>query len=245
LLKPSDEARRPEDRFALAKVVEMAVSIAQGSQASYRSLDPTPLGSRSDRDLRARVKLEDDLIGNIMANLQDQQKLSEKAVMGAIEQMNKNFQQVQQQLQQNNNRQVPVVQNFPSQSYQPQGPRPSMMLRPSAKPHDNCFYCGEEGHMRDECEHRHEHIRKGWVTLDAKGRTLLPDGRPIPFASNSTQRMRIESLNGAARVEKTSAGVSQNLVMGRPGILQLSHAVATPAPQHQGEIEDEFEEGFR
>ncbi len=241
LLKPSDKARRPEDRFALAKVVETAVSIAQGSQASYGSLDPTPLGSRSDRDLRARVKLEDDLIGNIMANLQDQQKLSEKAVMGAIEQMNKNFQQVQQQLQQNNNRQVPVVQNFPSQSYQPQGPRPSMMLRPSAKPHDNCFYCGEEGHMRDECEHRHEHIRKGWVTLDAKGRTLLPDGRPIPFASNSTQRMRIESLNGAARVEKTSAGVSQNLVMGRPGILQLSHAVATPAPQHQGEIEDELE----
>jgi hypothetical protein len=248
LIKPSDEIRRPEDRFALDKIVETAVSIAQGSQASYGSLDPTPLGGQSERNLRAKMKLEDDLVGNILANLQDQQRNSEKTVMGAIEQMNKNFQQVQHQLQQNNSRQAaythqaPVVQNFPNQSYQPQGSRQPMTFKPMNNAAGNsCFYCGEEGHMRDECVHRNEHALKGWITIDGRGRTLLPDGRPIPFASNTTQRVRVEALNGAARVEKPSAGVSQNLMMGRPGILQLSHAITTPAPQHQGEIEDELE----
>ena len=33
-------------------------------------------------------------------------------------------------------------------------------------PKGNCFYCGEVGHMQDDCEHRKKHIRLGWIVIE-------------------------------------------------------------------------------
>jgi len=93
----TDKKRRPEDRFLLDKVIETATTIACGMQASYGASDSGSSNSDNDRrEMRAYIKTEHDEIGNTLAQLQDQQKLTEKHFLMALEQMNKSLQQVVQ-----------------------------------------------------------------------------------------------------------------------------------------------------
>ena len=120
--------------------------------------------------------------------------------------------------------------------------------------------------MRDECPHRNKHLQDGWIIIDDLGKTVLPNGRPIPITGGPTQKLRVDALN-------KSTSTSQNLTMapGWPGVIQLSQTL-TPQPRIQNQsdiendlakfdlndlvqyistrsgkgitIEDEFEEGF-
>ena len=245
--KDKEKDRRPEDRFALDRVMEIAWNIATGSQANYGSKE----GSSSDYYETERpaarnnkVKFEDDQMENMIANLQDQQKISEKHMLGAIEQLTKTFQQTQQamlnsQRQSNFAHQAPVpapMQSYANPGYQNpmSGPRVMNRFRPFNNTHGNCcFYCGEEDCMRDRCPHRAKHIQDGWVIVDELGRTKLPDGRPIPITGGPTQKARVEALN-------KSGATSQNLVLtpGRPGVIQLAQSLA---PQHVMQTQSDIE----
>ena len=247
--KEKEEDRRPEDRFSLDRVMEIAWNIATGSQADYGSKETSsPDYYEAERPVRNnKVKFEDEQMENMIANLQDQQKISEKHMLGAIEQLAKTFQQTQQamlnsQRQSNFAHQVPVptpMQNYANPGYQNpmSGPRVMNRFRPFNNTHGNCcFYCGEEDCMRDRCPHRAKHIQDGWVIIDDMGRTKLPDGRPIPITGGPTQKARVEALN-------KSGATSQNLVLtpGRPGVIQLSQSLAPqPVMQTQADIENDL-----
>jgi hypothetical protein len=234
--------RRPEDRFPLDKIIATAVNVARGMQATYGTSDSSSSSGESDRrEMRSYIKAEQDEIGNTLAQLQDQQKISEKHFMSALEQMNKNLQQV---IQSNNNQPATPVYHAPAPMYQNQGYQPQV---PAARQRNsfipsgntsNCFYCGEEGHMKDDCTHRAKHIEKGWIIIDARGRPLQPDGRSIPFSGGPTTKIRVEALNGI-RSDQPVASNSQSLI-GRPGVLQLSHSMAYQIPD-QRQIEEELE----
>ena len=43
--------------------------------------------------------------------------------------------------------------------------------------------------MKDDCPHRHEHVEKGWIIIDARGRPTQPDGRMIPFSGGPTAKI--------------------------------------------------------
>ena len=243
--KDENKERRPEDRFSLERVMEVAWNIATGSQAnnsrSYSETEP----ERTTRS-SGRVKFEDDQMENMLANLVDQQKISAKHLLGAIEQMNKNFQQSQQTIQNMQRQstfahQAPVhapVQNY-APSYPPPLTAPRIMnrFRPFSNTNGNaCFYCGEEGHMRDECPHRGKHLQDGWIVIDDLGKTVLPNGRPIPITGGPTQKTRVDALN-------KSTSVSQNLTLApsRPGVIQLSQThPPQPKIQNQSDIENDL-----
>ena len=153
----ADKERCPEDRFPLDKIMEMATIIAHGMQASYGTSDSGSSNRDNDRrEMRTYVKTEHDEIGNTLTQLQDQQKLTEKHFLTALEQMNKSLQQVVQT--QNSQQAMPTYQ-VPTPMYQNQGYQPQM--QPACQrglyiPNGNnsaCFYCGEEGHMKDDCPH--------------------------------------------------------------------------------------------
>jgi hypothetical protein len=166
--------------------------------------------------------------------------------MGALEQINRNFQQSQQAIQNMQKQatfahQAPMpapMQNYPS-SYQTQMAAPRIMnrIRPFSGTNGNaCFYCGEEGHMRDECPHRAKHLQDGWIVVDDSGRTVLPDGKPIPITGGPTQRMRVEALYKMAVNLKEIVAARR-----RPGIIQLSQALPPqPKIQKQADIEDDL-----
>jgi len=238
LLAPAaaDANRRVEDRFPLEKVIETAVNIARGMQSSYGTTESSSSGNSDydKRDLRALVKQENEEISNTLAQLQDHQKISEKSFLSAFEQLNKSLQQVIQT--QNSQQTVPVYQN---QGYQPpvQAARPRTLYVPSGNT-STCFYCGEDGHMKDDCPHRTQHAEKGWIIIDGRGRHTLPDGRMIPLTGGLTAKLRVENLNGGS---KTVASNVQNLV-GKPGVIQLSQSVGSYAAiPVQLEIENELE----
>jgi hypothetical protein len=241
----ADKKRRPEDRFPLDKVIETATTIARGMQASYGVSDSGSSNSDNDRkEMRAYIKTEHDEIGNTLAQLQDQQKLTEKHFLTALEQMNKSLQQVVQT--QNSQQAMPAHQTaapmYQNQGYQPQmqPARQRGLYVPSGN-NSACFYCGEEGHMKDDCPHRHEHVEKGWIIIDARGRPTQPDGRMIPFAGGATAKLRVESLHGISKPNKQVASNVQNLI-GKPGVIQLSQSIGASyiAPDQQ-DIEEELE----
>ena len=243
--KDGDEERRPEDRFSLERIMEVAWNIATGSQANNSRSYSDPEPEKTARN-SSRVKFEDDQMENMLANLQDQQKISEKHLLGAIEQMNKNFQQSQLAIQ-NIQRQstfahqapVPAPMQSYAPNYQTQMAPPRIMNRFRPFPNTNgnsCFYCCEEGHMRDECPHRNKHLQDGWIVIDDQGKTVLPNGRPIPITGGPTQKMRVDALN-------KTASISQNVTLtpGRPGVIQLSQTLAPqPRIQNQSDIENEL-----
>ena len=247
--KEKEKDRRPEDRFSLDRVMEIAWNIATGSQADYGGKETSSSDYyETERPTRNKqVKFEDDQMENMIANLQDQQKISEKHMLGAIEQLTKTFQQTQQamlnsQRQSNFAHQAPVpapMQNYANPGYQNpmSGPRVVNRFKPFNNTYGNsCFYCGEEDCMRDRCPHRAKHIQDGWVIVDELGRTKLPDGRPIPITGGPTQKARVEALN-------KSGATSQNLVLtpGRPGVIQLSQSLAPqPVMQTQSDIENDL-----
>jgi hypothetical protein len=195
--------------------------------------------------MRAYVKVEQDEIGNTLVQLQDQQKLMEKHFLSALEQMNKSLQQV---IQSNSSQQtrpiyqapVPVYQN---QGYQPQVPqtRQRGLFVPGGTS-SSCFYCDEDGHMKDDCPHRHKHLEKGWIIIDARGRATQPDGRMIPFTGGNTMKMRVDTLNRVPmpRSDKATASNVQSLI-GKPGVIQLSQSIGSYAIPDQQEIENELE----
>jgi hypothetical protein len=241
----ADNTRRPEDKFPLEKVIETATAIARGMQVSYGTSDSGSSSRDKDRrEMRAYVKTEHDEIGNTLAQLQDQQKLTEKHFLTALEQMNKSLQQVVQT--QNSQQAMPAYQTQ-APVYQNQGFQPQMQparQRGLYVPNGNnsaCFYCGEEGHMKDDCPHRHEHVEKGWIIIDARGRPTQPDGRMIPFSGGPTAKIRVEALHGMAKPAKQVANNIQNLI-GKPGVIQLSQSIGTSyvAPDQQ-DIEEELE----
>jgi hypothetical protein len=241
----ADKKRRPEDRFPLDKVIETATTIARGMQASYGASDSGSSNSDNDRrEMRAYIKTEHDEIGNTLAQLQDQQKLTEKHFLTALEQMNKSLQQV---VQTQNSQQAMPAHQTAAPMYQNQGFQPQMqparqrgLYVPSGN-NSACFYCGEEGHMKDDCPHRHEHVEKGWIIIDARGRPTQPDGRMIPFAGGATAKLRVESLHGISKPNKQVASNVQNLI-GKPGVIQLSQSIGASyiAPDQQ-DIEEELE----
>ena len=55
-------------------------------------------------------------------------------------------------------------------------------------PKGNCFYCGEVGHMQDDCEHRKKHIRLGWIVIE-NGRFRLPEGHKLPYVPGNGPRI--------------------------------------------------------
>ena len=73
--------------------------------------------------MHAYVKVEQDKIGNTLAQLQDQQKLTEKHFLSALEQMNKSLQQV---IQSNASRQAQPAYQAPAPVYQNQGYQPQV-----------------------------------------------------------------------------------------------------------------------
>ena len=241
----ADKKRRPEDRFPLDKVIETATTIARGMQASYGASDSGSSNSDNDRrEMRAYIKTEHDEIGNTLAQLQDQQKLTEKHFLTALEQMNKSLQQV---VQTQNSQQAMPAHQTAAPMYQNQGFQPQMqparqrgLYVPSGN-NSACFYCGEEGHMKDDCPHRHEHVEKGWIIIDARGRPTQPDGRMIPFAGGATAKLQVESLHGISKPNKQVASNVQNLI-GKPGVIQLSQSIGASyiAPDQQ-DIEEELE----
>lgn len=231
----ADGNRRAEDRYPLEKVIETAVNIARGMQSSYGNSESSSGNSDNDRrEMRAYVKQENEEIGNTLAQLKDQQQISEKHFLSAFEQLNKSLQQVIQS--QNSQQTTPVYQN---QGYQPQvqAARQRALYVPSGNT-STCFYCGEEGHMKDDCPHRNQHAEKGWIIIDGRGRHTLPDGRMIPLTGGPTAKLRVENLNGGS---KTVASNVQNLV-GKPGVIQLSQSIGSyTAIPVQLEIENELE----
>ena len=241
------ENRRPEDRFPLAKIIEIAVNVASGMQGTYGTTDSSSSRKDNDRrEMRSYIKTEQDDIGNTLAQMQDQQKISEKHLLSALEVMTKS---IQQAVQSQNNQQAQPVYQAPAPMYQNQGYQPQMQaVRPRALFNPNastsssaCFYCSEEGHMKDECPHRAAHIVKGWIMLDHRNRPTLPDGRFIPLAGGSNPKMRVETLNGVPRPDKPVASNVQSLV-GRPGVIQLAQSVGSyTVPTTQSEIEDALE----
>jgi hypothetical protein len=242
----ANKDRCPEDRFPLEKIIETAVNIARGMQASYRSSDSSSSGGDGDkREMCAYVKVEQDEIGNTLAQLQDQQKLMEKHFLSALEQMNKSLQQV---IQSNSSRQAQPAYQAPTPVYQNQGyqpqvsqPRQRGLFIPGGN-NSSCFYCDEEGHMKDDCPHRHKHLEKGWIIIDAHGRATQPDGRMIPFTGGNTMKMRVDTLNGVPmpRSDKATASNVQSLI-GKPGVIQLSQSIGSYAIPDQQEIENELE----
>ena len=94
-------------------------------QVTYRGSESSSSGGKSDRqEMCSYIKAEQDEIGNTLVQLQDQQKISEKHFLSALEQMNKSLQQV---IQSNNNQQVMPVYQAPMPVYQNQGYAPLML----------------------------------------------------------------------------------------------------------------------
>ena len=96
--------------------------------------------------------------------------------------------------------------------------------------------------MKDDCPHHHNHLEKGWIIIDAHGRTTQPDGRMIPFTGGNTMKMHVETLNGVPtpRSDKTVASSVQSLI-GKPGVIQLSQSIGSYVMPDQQEIENELE----
>jgi len=195
--------------------------------------------------MRSYVKTEhDESIGNTLAQLQDQQKISEKHLLSALEQLTKN---IQQAVQSQNNQQAQPVYQAPAPMYQNQGYQPQMqvartrgLFNPNAS-NSACFYCAEEGHMKDDCPHHAAHILKGWIILDHHNRPTLPDRKFIPLSGGTNPKMRIETLNGIPRSDKPVATNAQSLV-GRLGVIQLAQSLGSyTVPTTQSEIEEALE----
>jgi hypothetical protein len=116
--------RHPEDRFPLDKIIVTAVNVARGMQATYGTSDSSSSSGESDRrEMRSYIKTEQDEIGNMLVQLQDQQKITEKHFMSALEQVNKSLQQV---IQSNNNQHTIPTYHAPAPMYQNQGYQPQM-----------------------------------------------------------------------------------------------------------------------
>ncbi|KIM47368.1 hypothetical protein M413DRAFT_23577 [Hebeloma cylindrosporum] len=171
------------------------------------------------------AKAEIEEIEMTLANLQDLHRLSEKRVTIALADMMKTIND--SLIAKNNNQQ------HSSYAHNAQAVTPARQQNPyrTSASNSNCFYCLEEGHMKDVCPHRNKHAEKGWIVIDMQGRHTLPNGGRVSLGAGSTSA-RVEAMN-AALVASTSQSI-----MGQPGILQLSQSTGRITQQ---DIEDELE----
>ena len=77
----------------------------------------------------------------------------------------------------------------------------------SAPSRDNCFYCGESGHMQTECGHRQRHLREGLIIAEGGG-FRMPNGYWFPKLQPGevkTPRERVEEYYANKKKESANS----------------------------------------
>lgn len=234
--KEVEEGTRPEDKYKLDDVIKAAVTLAQGARVSYKALDGVTSSSR-DTGGEINMKLEQELC-TIKDTLVTQNRQSESHInklSSRIEEMSKQFTSSMNKMA------VPPNGGQMQAGYRQPAPfrAPAPFQQNGATPLSGCFYCGEEGHLKNECVHRSQHLTQGWIQTDSFGRIRLGDGSPIPWGKpGDTTKERVE----AGRAKNATAQVNMNSRANVPGIIQLNQNATPLACLSQDRIEDLLEQ---
>ncbi len=236
--KEIPEGTRPEDKYKLDDVVDTAITLGKGSRVTYKALDgvATMSSKRGDSD-EGSMKLEAELciLKDTFVTQNKQSEAHMNRLASRIEEMTKQFTSSMNKMA------APQLSGQSQPAYRPainMGGLPPFRQNINAT-QSGCFYCGEEGHLKNECPHRTQHLNQGWIIVDATGRVRMADGSPIVWGrSGESTKERVE----ATRNRTSTAQVNINTRANIPGIIQFNQNSTPLAGFPQDRIEDLLEQ---
>lgn len=192
---------RPDDLYPLEEVMETAITLSKAAVGSGRSrTSGSPYESQTYSDWKKdqgtssshaikKENFESDLEHQI-AFMKDQLVLQSKKIEGL---------------------QTEILQTLKASAGNPGGA--TAIFGYSARPYSGpgqsnqsagwtprsgggersgkCFYCELEGHMKNDCPHRQEHLQKKLIVL-VDGRVKMADGGPFPRDIHGSMKDRVE-----------------------------------------------------
>ena len=236
--KEIPEGTRPEDKYKLDDVVDTAITLGKGSRVTYKALDgvATTTSKRGVSD-EGSMKLEAELciLKDTFVTQNKQSEAHMNRLASRIEEMTKQFTSSMNKMA------APQLSGQSQPAYRPainMGGLPPFRQNINAT-QSGCFYCSEEGHLKNECPHRTQHLNQGWIIVDAMGRVRMADGSPIVWGqSGESTKERVE----ATRNRTSTAQVNINTRANIPGIIQFNQNSTPLAGLPQDRIEDLLEQ---
>lgn len=193
---PAGQKVRPDDMYDIDEVIAQGEAIARGTMPGTDPMSSVATNASSSYAPPVHIKQEqfqqqiNDLISEKIAVLMDSIKISQDQVR---QENSKQINEFMRTYQQNNVARGNVPQGYASHQVSA-GFEANPVKSQNVEMRDNnkapydwhgnlskvvCYFCSEEGHVANDCNHRQDLLELGRIVL-VNGRARLPGNYPIP-----------------------------------------------------------------